>query len=340
MNIDNKLLLLEQAESLYSVKPAYEITMGGTSSLVFEVKRGQTAYILRASEYNLKTKNHIAFELKWMEFLSSHLTGIVQPQKSKNDNLYEIITIAGKSYALCLLEKAPGKIVTVNNPNEFNEQLFYNLGALMGDMHKLTVGYEGNVRTPEFEWTGTVNFWRYDKPILDREVRLQQKKYYDEISTLPIDKDNYGIIHWDIHTDNFFVDNGKIKLFDFDACQFKWYTADMASAIFFMVLKGAGPLTYKSEKERTEFAETYLISYLKGYLQTNRTTKYWIRKIDLFIKYQMCDEYLAAQSFWPGELAHVRDWYLNWHKERITDGMPYVFIDYDKIINSLPTILT
>lgn len=331
-------MILQQAEMFYDVKLDHEITMGGTSSLVFEVKREQMALILRASEYSLERKAHIAFELKWMEFLSNHLTGIVHPEKSKNDNLYEVIEIAGKAYALCLLEKAPGKIADTNNPNEFNKQLFFNLGALMGNMHRLTVNYEGNVRNPEFEWTGQVNFWRYDNPILDESVRLQQKRYFDEINTLPIDKDNYGIVHWDIHTDNFFVDNGKIKLFDFDACQFNWYAADMASAIFFMILKGAGPLTHKSEKERTEFAEDYLISYLRGYLETNQATKYWIRKIDLFIKYQMCDEYLAAQNFWPRELAHLRDWYLNWHKERITNGLPYVFIDYDKVIKSLPAL--
>lgn len=337
MNRDN-ILLLEQAELLYHVRLVDENTMGNSGNKIFEVKTEQKAYILRASKYSLEKKEHTAFELKWMEYLSDNLTGIIRPKESKNNNLYEVINVADKAYILCLLEKAPGKIVDINNPNEFNEELFFNLGALMGNMHRLTMSYEGNIRKPEFEWTGSVNSWRYENAILDEKVRLYQKKYYDEISALPISKDNYGIIHWDIHTDNFFADNGEIKLFDFDACQFNWYAADMASAIFFMVLKGAGPLTHKSEKERTEFAEAYLISYLKGYLQTNMASEYWIKKIDLFIKYQMCDEYLAAQNFWPQELAHHRDWYLNWHKERITSGLPYVFIDYDKILNSIPII--
>lgn len=335
MNTDTTLIL-EQAELLYHVTPAHEITMGGTSSLVFEVNRGTTAYILRASESGPERNEHTAFELKWMKYLSDRMAGIVQPQKSINGNLHEVIDAAGKPYCLCLLEKAPGKLVDVNNPNEFNRQLFFNLGALMGKMHRLTMEYDENIRKPEFEWTGSVNFWRYDNPILDENVRRCQKKYYDEICNLPIRKDNYGIIHWDIHTDNFFVDRGNIKLFDFDACQFNWYAADIASAIFFMVLKGAGPLTHKSEKERTEFAEAYVISYLKGYLETNQATEYWIRKIDLFIKYQMCDEYLSAQNFWPKELAHQRDWYLDWHRQRITEGLPYVFIDYDKVLKSLP----
>lgn len=335
MNTENRRIL-EQAELLYTVQFVDENTMGHSGNKVFEVKNEQGAYLLRASAYSPEKKEHTTFELKWMEYLSNKLTGIVRPQKSRNNHLYEVINVAGKAYILCLLEKAPGKIVDVDNPHEFNEELFFNLGALMGSMHKATMDYAGNIRQPDLEWTGAPNLWRYENAILDEKVRLCQKKYYDEINTLPKGKDNYGIIHFDIHTDNFFVDNGKIKLFDFDACQFNWYTADVASAIFFMVLKGAGPLKHMSEKERTEFAEAYLISYLKGYLQTNTTSEYWIRKIDLFIQYQMCDEYLAAQNFWPGELAHLRDWYMNWHKERIVNGLPYVFINYEKVINSIP----
>lgn len=337
MDADNEFIL-EQAKLLYHVKLVKENTMGNSGNRIFEVKTEQNVYILRASEYSPERREHKVFELKWMNYLANHITGIVRPIRSVKDNLCEVIHSNNKSYTLCLFEKAPGKIVDINNPNEFNAELFFHLGALMGDMHRLTVGYEGNIRKPEFEWTGPVNSWRYENAILDENVRLCQKKYYNEINTLPIGKNNYGIIHWDVHTDNFFVDNGKIKLFDFDACQFNWYAADMASAIFFMVQKGAGPLTHKSEKERTELAETYLISYLKGYLQTNTTSEYWIKKIDLFMKYQMGDEYLFVQNYWPHELAHLRDWYMNWHKERITNGLPYAFIDYEKVINSIPLV--
>lgn len=35
------------------------------------------------------------------------------------------------------------------------------------------------------------------------------EKYYDEINRLPKRKDNYGIIHGDIHTDNFLCIVGK-----------------------------------------------------------------------------------------------------------------------------------
>lgn len=327
--------ILKQAKILFQVELVEMNTMGGSGSKIFEVKKDNQLYILRATECVLEKVEHTAFELKWMAYLSDHLAGIVKPQKSIHHHFYEVIPVGKKDYILILLEKAPGKIVDVMNPNEFNKELFFHLGMLMGDMHRLTTTYEGNISQPEFEWTGLPNAYRYDNPILDKEVRCCQRNYFDTINRLPKDKDNYGIIHWDIHTDNFFVENGVIKLFDFDACQFNWYTADMASAIFFLLLKGASPLRKQSEEERTKFATSCIMAYLKGYLHTHSTSAYWIKKIDLFIKYQMCDEYLAAQSFWPDEDTKTRDEYLKWHRDRITNDLPYVFVDYDKIIKDL-----
>ena len=164
-------LVLEKAKLLYNVKLVREIIMGNSGNRIFEVERGETAYILRSSAYSIDRKEHTGFELKWMDYLSDTMTGIVRPQKSIKNNLYEVIEAEGKEYILCLFEKAPGKIVETDNPNEFNEKLFYNLGALMGEMHRLTRDYEDNVRKPAFEWTGAVNAWRCEHVILDERVR-------------------------------------------------------------------------------------------------------------------------------------------------------------------------
>lgn len=34
----------------------------------------------------------------------------------------------------------------------------------------------------------------------------------------------------------------------------------------------------------------------------------------------------------------VQPWYLKWHKDRIANDLPYVFVDYEKIIKDLPPI--
>lgn len=334
---ENYEFILKQAKLHYNVTLVKENTKGCSGNKIFEVEREDYAFILRVSKFTEKTKEHTEFELQWLDYLGAKSENIAKPIRSVHNNLYEIIASESHSYIMCMFERARGKNPYSDNPEEFNENLFFNLGAVMGDLHRLTANYSGNIIRREFQWDNDAYSWRGNCEILDEDVRNCERKLLNEINALPITKDCYGIIHYDIHIDNFFIENGKIKLFDFCDCQFNWYAADIASAIFFMVQKGAGPLTYKSEQERTDFAEAYITSYLKGYLTTNTISKFWIKQLDLFIKYQMTDEYRAAQSFWKGE-PHLQPWYLKWHKDRIVNDLPYVFVDYTKIIKNLPPI--
>lgn len=334
IDIDGELVL-RKAEQLYNIKLLHRINMGGSGNRIFEAESEQHPYILRVSKGGENSRAHIEFELNWVEYLSARMEGIVQPVRSINNRLYEVIEGDDQPYVLCLMKKAGGKIVDSNNPNEFNKGLFFNLGALMGRMHQLTADYEGNRACPKFKWNGPY-FWRRDITIPDRSVRQGEKRFLEELNALPMAKENYGIVHFDIHTDNFFVENNKITLFDFFDCQYNWYAADIASAMFFMMQKGAGPLKHLSERERTAFAESYLISYLQGYLQNNSISRYWICAIDLFMKYQMVDEYVAALNYWKKEDVRLQQWYLDWYKEKIINNLPYVHINYDRVLDRLP----
>lgn len=329
--------LLQAAARLYAAAPVSQNTQGGSGNLVFEVEVQGAPCFLRASAYSPANETHIQMELAWMHYLASRMDGIVAPLQSAGGNLCETASAGGARYILCLLEKAPG---SAPGPDALDENLYYNLGGLMGNLHRLTARYPGNVVNPLFAWDNDAYSWRGGCPILDADVRVWEKRYKQQLRALPMPQNSYGLIHYDIHAQNFFVQNGKITLFDFDACQFNWYAADIASAVFFMVQRGAGPLLNQSnqtEKARTEFAESHLIAYLKGYLQTNALHTRWLHTLDLFMKYQMtADEYRAAQSAMQQQPGPQQQWYLNWHRNRIVNNLPYVFIDYNKVARSVP----
>ncbi len=333
MEIDSNLLL-PKGKALYGITRFREIIAGNSGDKIFEVERSGGQAVLRVCEFGEKKQAHTEFETRWVDYLSAEMEGVVKPIRSINGKLYEVVEAGGKAYILTLQEKARGKKIDSNAPTEFNEKLFYNLGILMGRMHSLTKSYEGNKSCPQFKWNGP-HFWRGEIAVLDKDVREGEKRLLEELERLPVGKENYGIVHYDVHTDNFLVEEDKITLIDFDACQFNWYAADIASALFFMARKGADPLKQMTEEKRTEFAETYLISYLKGYLTTNTLSEYWIKKLDLFMRYQMVDEYVAAQQWWPNENEAQRQWYLAWHKNRIKNNLPYVPIDYEKVLDGI-----
>lgn len=325
----NSVLL--QAKMLYHIKCLDENTLGNSANMIYEVEIDKTPYILRISEYSDKKLSHINFELNWIDYLALTIDNIAKPVRSINGRLFEVVKTEEKSSILCLFEKAEGRIVDSGNIKEYNDKLFYNLGVLMGQMHKQTSEYSGNIPSPDFEWYNNVFFDVEYNVIIDEVVSAFEKRYINELCSLPKNEDIYGIIHNDIHIHNFFINNGNIKLFDFDDCHFCWYACDIASTLFHMVqFSGA-----KTEKERTEFAETCLISYLKGYTQQYKISVYWLNKLDLFMRYRMTCVYKFAQNHWRNEPIHPHQWYLDWHKNRIINDIPYVYIDYDKVIKTL-----
>lgn len=334
--MDNNRSILKQAETLYSARAISQNTLGNSANLIFEMEIGKTPFIspfiLRVSEYSEKKLAHIDLELNWVNYLAKTLNSIVKPVMSVNNKLYEVIQTNDKKYILCLFEKAKGKVVDIKSPDEFNGDLFFNLGVLMGNMHRLTMEYDGNIVNSKFEWHNNHFLAGYDV-ILDEEVQPFEKRYINELHTLTKSKDCYGIIHQDIHTHNLFINDGQIKLFDFDDCYFSWYAYDIASALLMMVQFGVG---FNSDKVRSEFAENYLLTYLKGYTQQNNVNKYWIHKFDLFMKYRMTTSYKFVQNNWRYDPVHPHQWFLDWHKNRIINDLPYVNINYDKIIRSLP----
>ena len=186
--------------------------------------------------------------------------------------VWETAAVGRERYILSLQEKAKGKTVDINNPDEFNSRLFKRLGRVMGQMHSLTKRYDKNISSPEFKWNGP-NFWRAGLEIPDADVKQSEALLRAISEWLPADSDSYGIVHFDIHhrqpADS---RDGSLTVIDFDTCQFNWYAADIASALFLALMKKVPPRPMCSEYERTAFAEAFLRAYLEGYGKSVRST--------------------------------------------------------------------
>ena len=204
-------------------------------------------------------------------------------------------------------------------------------------MHRLTIDYSKNTYHSQSKWNGPL-FWWKNIPIDDEEVRQGEHRFLEELERLSLGRDNFGIVRFDIHTDIFLVDEPRLTIIGFETCQFNWYAADIASALFFLVQKGAGPL-FLSERERIRFAENCLFPYLKGYRETNAIKPWWIGKIDLFMRYQMVDEYVAVQLSKPqsDRSKDIQLWqqYRDWYRDHIAQNKPYVAIDHERILRNV-----
>jgi Putative homoserine kinase type II (protein kinase fold) len=310
--------MTEQLKTLYNAVIVEKITKGYSLNEIYEVTVDGIAYILRSSKYSIKKKEHIEFELNWMNYLSAEISEIVKPIPSLNDNLFEVVD---NEYILCLFEKAE------SNPYEFNESLFFDMGTIIGNMHRLTKEYSGNIVQPKFEWYNGWTTWPEYNIVVDEEIQLHINRLKRELQSLPKSNDNYGIIHEDIHTGNFFVKNGKIKLFDFDDCQFNWYICDIATSLY-QITQHKLPYYLTNTNERNDFAEFFLKPFFKGYFEANNLDKYWLLKINLFINYRIATAHQFVQNI---TIENPNVDFLNWAKDILNSNIPFISIDYKKL---------
>jgi Ser/Thr protein kinase RdoA (MazF antagonist)/GNAT superfamily N-acetyltransferase len=319
--------------ALYNARILSENTAGYSGDRLFLTETTTGMHYLRLSKYTPAHLSKTFFETRWVRYLADRMSGIVEYVPSVHGNYFEIAEIDGENYILTMQKKAVGTTIDPSGINELDSDLLCELGKLMGQMHRLTSTYDGNVPCDLFKWNGP-HFWRKDIEISRNDVKLAEQELVAELEALPISPESYGIVHFDIHTNNFLVENGKITLIDFDTCQFNWYAADIASALFFMVQKVTSPAKIMSEEIRTSFAEWCLTAFLKGYLQEYTLSEYWLSKIELFMRYQMIDEFVAAGMFLADESSDKINAYSDWYKDRIVSKKPYVYLDYSKLLNT------
>lgn len=318
-------------QALYNATATNAHTLGNSANAMFEVCLAGKPAILRVSPHSARKEAHVAFELSWMQHLCAKMAHIAGPIPSVHGRLYETAAAAGQRYILSVFQKAPGRLVDAQNPREWNTALFRHMGEVMGEMHRNTEAYAGeHGARGAFNWRHNYLFAPEYTRVVDADIEPLWEQLLGEMAQLPQTRATYGIIHNDMHYQNFHVQNGSITLFDFDDCEYNWYAHDVASACFF-ALVAAGEQT---EEERQALAEAFLVPFLQGYLPQKALPREWLERLGLFLRYRMLAQYKFITNFLPGmppEEQRLCAPLAAWLKQKIQDGRGYVPLHYNRI---------
>jgi Ser/Thr protein kinase RdoA (MazF antagonist) len=160
--------------------------------------------------------------------------------------------------------------------------------------------------------------WLPDSEALVAQRYVELKTYLDQ---LPKPNESYGLIHFDAHMGNMFVDErGVITLFDFDDCNYSWFINDIAIVLFYIAL---------GVEDQAAFTRKFMTNFLRGYSLENELDHAWLGEIPSFLKLREIDLYaIIHRSFDVENIDHP--WvamYMKDRKELIENGIP--FIDFD-----------
>lgn len=268
--------VLAVAARLYGVPVESITSIGGFENFVYEFHKDQQDYILRFVHSGHRTFELVLAEIEFIDYLAINEANVSKVVHSVNNQIVEKISLNNTHYfSVSAFEKAPGTYVTVA---DLSPELYQKLGQGVGKMHRLTK--EFNPVHRRLHWHEE-NFRDVAIRALDEEdkdILVLFDQISSTIKTFPMNKDNYGLIHTDLHFHNMYYDQDKLTFFDFDDCAYKHFLSDIAIIIYYHFMHQR--LEKEEYNQKVRFVLTNL---MKGYQLENKIPQNFFDNLNEFI---------------------------------------------------------
>lgn len=299
--------------------------VGGFENYVYGYTLDNKEYVLRLTHSSHRSIDMVQGELDWVHYLSNNHSAVCMPIYSKNHQLAEVIPITEDNYFIATsFEKSQGRHIQAKDAND---SLFRTWGKAIGKMHQLTKNYKPqSTATTRPAWHEEKLFSNCREYLPEGHEIIADKleDMIHKIKSLPQDKDGYGLIHTDIHSGNFFINNGEITVFDFDDCSYMYFISDIAIALFYCLLRPDTP------ENRLAFANRFLKAFLEGYREENQLDDYWIQLLPDFLKLRELELYVVVYR--SCDMNNPGPWeenYMRNRKESIENDIPFLGLEWD-----------
>ncbi len=300
--------------------------LGDFENYVYEGKVGGVSHILRLTHSSHRSTNMVLGELEWINYLAENGVSVAKAFSSTSGKLAEEIRVGEDYFVASLFQKAKGRLLDRNNPAEPTPEVITEWGRTIGKMHRATKHFEPSderFKRPQWFEDDLMCFAKYlpkeDKHIVDMGYSLLE---YAE--KLPQSKDSYGLIHTDVHAGNFFVDDGRITVFDFDDSSYQWFASDIAIALYYTIWR---KFDGHEQREKDTYAQEFLENFMIGYSAENRLDDFWLNELPYFMKLRDITLYTVFHKKFDQSRLQRYSKLLNGIRTRIEQEAPIVFLD-------------
>ncbi|MFC5650181.1 phosphotransferase enzyme family protein [Paenibacillus solisilvae] len=303
--------------------------LGDFENYVFEMERGGEPCILRLTHSSHRSEAEVAAELDWINFLASEGLTIPKSFLSVHNKMTERIETGDSYFTVCLFQKAEGHLPDFQNPIDWNMDLILRWGAITGQMHEATRRYTVPDHTAaRADWDDDELLQAAEQFVIpgDEFVLERLGEILEHLRALPRDPDSYGLIHTDIHPRNFFVNDDRITVFDFDDCSYNWFVHDLAIPLYYSISWGV-PQSYTGDRQA--YASDFVKAFWSGYRDAYSLPNEWLKEIPQFLKLRDITLYLVIHK--KEDPAHMEPRLQKWLadiKDRIKRDAAIVDLDY------------
>ena len=263
-----------------------------SQNFIYELRRQNDSIILRFSQDSHRTREQIAAELDWINHLTINGIPVIKPIKSVNENYIETF-ISNETFHVVGFEYIThNRIDIAGYTPQQRKKFFRNWGQIQGKMHRLAKSYTAK-KNQRYEWYEDElisDVKRYLPPEMTK-VHSLLNTIKNQLHTFPKNRDEYGLVHNDIHAYNMLGDENGFTLIDFDQSCYHWFAADIAMIIYYIMshLFCCADMEKQAIKKLIHSNFKY---FVEGYNSENTFQSHWIKWLPVFL--QLRDVCLVA----------------------------------------------
>jgi Ser/Thr protein kinase RdoA (MazF antagonist) len=329
MNISETVVA--QAAYLFGTQLNRLQLLGGMDGLAYAFERDGQGYVLKVTPLPADRPEDLPRmreKCAFVDYLAENGVRVARPVRSLNGQWVEAVESPEGNYLASAARRAPGHHINGRNPAEANHALYQKWGQVTGQMHALAKRYPTWRHDPAGVEPPTVIMdWKEEHQSFlgwrqEEDIRAKWVQLGSQLEKLPQTRDSYGLIHNDLHPQNFLVDNGEITVIDFDVCSYHWFATDIGIALFFADWLGAP----EAEPARRAYLTGFLHDFMEGYRRENDLDAAWIERLPLFLRHHQILLYTVFSNEWKNKPNRWQtDTLKSWRKSILND-LPVVDI--------------
>jgi len=251
---------------------------------IYSFAKDGRKYILRIAAHKQDNLFKTTGEMEWLAFLHERGIPVSMPLPMNDGRLVAPLKSGNEYHAVCAFEKAKGRHCDKDDPKTWNNDVIEDWGYVMGCMHRETKDFQ--ISDPRFmrgvfdgrdiDGSDALEKAFAQIPAVEKFANI----FIPKLLSLPKTRDTYGLIHNDMHQNNFLVKDNKVHVFDFDDSIYGYFALDIGIALH----HASHNAINKQDLEKI------ILKFMQGYKKANKLDGQSLKNILLFMKYrQLCN---------------------------------------------------
>lgn len=201
-------------------------------------------YVLRISRPGYHSLPELEAELEWIQKISEDTSLILAcPLVNGAGEWITRVNTDGQTFYGVLRKMLSGE--HPGNLGAQTEAQFEQAGEIAARLHKQVIAWNGSMELKRPVWdyetmlgaSGLFGNWRECQELNTEEYQLLEQVcclIRRRLEHYPRDREHFGLIHADLRAANLLVEDGQMKILDFDDCGYGWFLYDLAASVSFL----------------------------------------------------------------------------------------------------------